>query len=648
MSTDQDKVAKGILGTRQSGTAFETYLKTDERVLARIMDGIYRQPSSALRELISNAYDADATEVVILTDYPRFETISVRDNGLGFTADSMAHMITSIGGSGKRRKLGARLNQTSTKDSSKSPGGRKLIGKLGVGLFSVAQLTRHFLIITKVKGENYRTVADITLVDDFEEDRKAEEIKPDKPDIAKAHAKIFQEPATDIDSQGTEVILLNVLPRTRTELSGWLRWQRIDTEKEEGGKAETIPPKFHIGKYNPNDTDPSIQLDANLPWEKEQSPTEKFQAFVAAVRQQALRYSDVVDLDVVCDNYLQSLWTLSLTTPIDYIDTHPFDLTGSDDISFYSLENKVRGQANELKINTGDTPRKIFALTNPDLEKGDSFRVEIDGVELKRPITYRDRIKSPSGPTRPMLFLGRMREEFHGQPRELSGGTLDFEAYLFWTHKIIPKQHQGVMVRINNAAATYFDRTFMGYQVSEQNRLRQIVAEIYVKQGLDDALNLDRESFNTSHAHYQVIMKWLHSAIRQLTNKNKAVGKVVREEKRTLALQAAKDDFASMVESMLAERQIEDLPEIRLVSRSEAYKIDELRNDGFGVFLKEDIIPEQQVTRMGVGIRADRERLERRAIAIAQILECHGLFESLSFEEQTRLVRDLLKIATAP
>jgi hypothetical protein len=37
-----------------------TTLQTNEQVIARVTDGIYRQPASALRELISNAYDADA------------------------------------------------------------------------------------------------------------------------------------------------------------------------------------------------------------------------------------------------------------------------------------------------------------------------------------------------------------------------------------------------------------------------------------------------------------------------------------------------------------------------------------------------------------------------------------------------------------
>ena len=46
-----------------SDSPFETELRTDERVIARVTDGIYRQPGSAIRELVSNAYDADATRV---------------------------------------------------------------------------------------------------------------------------------------------------------------------------------------------------------------------------------------------------------------------------------------------------------------------------------------------------------------------------------------------------------------------------------------------------------------------------------------------------------------------------------------------------------------------------------------------------------
>ena len=74
-----------LRANRHTGKVARARLTTDERVLARITDGIYRQPSSALRELISNAYDADSTEGIIETDAPRFTKITVRDNGHGMS-----------------------------------------------------------------------------------------------------------------------------------------------------------------------------------------------------------------------------------------------------------------------------------------------------------------------------------------------------------------------------------------------------------------------------------------------------------------------------------------------------------------------------------------------------------------------------------
>ncbi len=117
-----------------------TTLRTDERVIARVTDGIYRRPGSALRELISNAYDADASRVVIKTDAPRFERITVEDNGHGMSPEVLAHMLFHIGGSAKRSKEGGHLGVTAPNSPYHSPGGRRLIGKIGIGLFSVLSL----------------------------------------------------------------------------------------------------------------------------------------------------------------------------------------------------------------------------------------------------------------------------------------------------------------------------------------------------------------------------------------------------------------------------------------------------------------------------------------------------------------------------
>ena len=128
--TDDAKLAKGIRATEGSRKPIEGKLETDERVLARITEGIYRQPASALRELVSNAYDADATEVVILTDPPRFGQITVRDNGRGLSPEVLTQLVHHIGGSAKRSEKGQQLEITSATDPNYSPSGRKLIGKL--------------------------------------------------------------------------------------------------------------------------------------------------------------------------------------------------------------------------------------------------------------------------------------------------------------------------------------------------------------------------------------------------------------------------------------------------------------------------------------------------------------------------------------
>ena len=91
--------AEQIRETTKTKKPVEFPLRTSEKILARITDGIYRQPASALRELISNAYDADATKVSIATDAPRFDEITVKDNGIGISPEMLQHLIENIGGS---------------------------------------------------------------------------------------------------------------------------------------------------------------------------------------------------------------------------------------------------------------------------------------------------------------------------------------------------------------------------------------------------------------------------------------------------------------------------------------------------------------------------------------------------------------------
>jgi len=90
-----------------------------QKIIADISSGLYRSPAAALKELVSNAYDADATEVRIDTDVPNFRTLVIRDNGCGMSAEQFIYVMNHIGGS--RKRIGG--NEVTTK-------GRQTIGSV--------------------------------------------------------------------------------------------------------------------------------------------------------------------------------------------------------------------------------------------------------------------------------------------------------------------------------------------------------------------------------------------------------------------------------------------------------------------------------------------------------------------------------------
>lgn len=646
MNQDETKLAQSIRRTGETGKPVETPLTTNERVLARITEGIYRQPASALRELISNAYDADARQVVILTDAPRFSAIIVRDDGIGLSPETLIHLLKNIGGSAKRTKEGQQLEITAANDATRSPGGRRLIGKLGIGLFAVAQFTRHFLIISKRKGDPFRTIADITLGPLHNEQQLMSYDRGSEPEIETGHASIICEPVgkEDRDSQGTEIKLLELLPRTQTELASQDLWAKLDYEMETEGRHLSPQPLLHIGRTDKSKPGELI-MPPCLPWEDEDSASEKFLKLVQKVRSFADSDKELVDLESVCDRYLQTLWTLALSAPLPYLDGHPFDMTPDDEALFFQLENSVKGQAKRLKLKTSESARKALGLKSQEMKRGDSFVVEVDGVRLARPIVFRNQPKTPNAVKTPILCLGHCREEFKGKPGQLTGGALEFEAYLFWTPKVLPTQHQGVVVRVGNASGAAFDKTFMGYQVSEQNRLRQITAEVFVREGFDGAINLDRESYNYAHPHFQFLVKWLHSALRQFANRHKEIGADLRSDKKAREGKAVRAALEKKVVELLESHGIEDVPDVVLLKPDETKRAASLRRGGVLALNKSAVVP-QSTAQRNTGSNAEREALiEKKAVAIAQILNAWEVLEGLSFEEQEQLIRDIVEVA---
>jgi len=372
-------------------------------------------------------------------------------------------------------------------DSLRSPGGRKLIGKIGIGLFSVSQLTYSFQIITKVEREAYRTIAMVALKQYSDEEPSTEQGGNKEYESGKVN--IWREKAADTSSHGTTVVLTNIRPQARDTLRSreiWSAIEQIEDGSYEGleERGAIMPPKFHIGRVDSSGhllrkTEGKF---STVPWDRSDSPDEAFRKLVQCVWDEVLQANPNPKLDQIFDYYLQMVWQISLAVPLPYVDGHIFDMNPAGWADAFKLANRPKGSAQQIRPREGESIRQALGLTDP--EPSGEFDVFFDDLKLQRPIKFRDLPMTNHALKEPLVFLGQCREEFSKVPRELSGGPLDFEAYLFWTPKVAPTEHQGSLIRINGSSGTLFDPTFMRYQVSEQTRLRQITCEIFVNEGL--------------------------------------------------------------------------------------------------------------------------------------------------------------------
>lgn len=650
VADSREDLAKFLGDEANEGVAVQTKLETSERVIARVTDGIYREPASALRELISNAWDADANTVTINTDAPRFGRIYVRDDGLGMSYETLSRLVKSIGGSAKRHSEGADLGITAASDTSRTPGGRPIIGKIGIGLFSVSQLARRFRIVTKMAGEPYRLIAEIQL-------RQFEEGGPDDGDDSTLSGivTITRERTTELDAHGTDILLDDIKPPVRDILRDAERWKAVelreqaelDGDIDEARQYNIQPPVYHSGWIGGSLTSVGQPIELSrpptLPWAEDTPSEERIQLLMRGIEDRSAAYKRP-DLDTTLDYYLGMVWSLGLAAPVPYIDGHPFDLKPDSGIRLYWLANRQKESATEVVMLPGQTVRdavKASAPGHPELLDGldpaGGFHVSIDGIELRRPVSFKLRRTSDKGLDHSILMVGRYAPDLSSVAQGQSGGDLALEGYLFWNGRIIPKENNGVLVRIRGASGSLFDRSFFSYPVQETTRLSQITSELFVQHGLDAALNIDRESFNFAHPHFQLVSAWLHRALRQLTNRQKELTAKLRDVRSASQSATARSAVADFAQGIWDRRQgSEPPPDVEFVDTSE--KASERRRSGASAFARSDFATLASKTGQ------DRSNREARAAAVIQILTAYGLLENLSLDEQQSLADEILHI----
>ena len=177
----------------------------DKSHLVTIGERLYTESVELLRELVTNAYDADATEVKITISE---NEIIIEDNGCGMDFEGLKQYF-NIGSPFKKE------NPTSPKF------GRSRIGEFGIGKFSVLSACEHFEVFTR-KGDFAGTVT-------F--DKNAWKTQPEEWQLP-----FHQEPIVSDIPNGSKVILKGLK-------------KKFEIESVERRLIETLPlkaPNFSV------------------------------------------------------------------------------------------------------------------------------------------------------------------------------------------------------------------------------------------------------------------------------------------------------------------------------------------------------------------------------------------------------------------
>ena len=143
--------------TRETkGSNERLYLRFHGRIIDSLGIQMYQSPVAAIAELIANAWDADSTKVEVhlpgsLSGNP---SITVRDYGRGMTFEQCQDYYLNVG-----------RNRRIEEGSDKSPAGRPLLGRKGIGKFAGFGIAELLEVDSTSKENGERTIFRLDLGD---------------------------------------------------------------------------------------------------------------------------------------------------------------------------------------------------------------------------------------------------------------------------------------------------------------------------------------------------------------------------------------------------------------------------------------------------------------------------------------------------
>lgn len=228
-------------------------------------------------------------------------------------------------------------------------------------------------------------------------------------------------------------------------------------------------------------------------------------------RLKATSFEDVVQH--LCSGYVNNIrmeagpfWeflvNLANVIPVEYLDDGPLSFS----------QNIIIGDKYRESY---DSAMEIISAMKSRMAKF-NFRVFFNGIQLKKPVRfpnedwlndYDEQLRVfPVGNTIKLI-----------DPTTERPSTIDYKGYLYYQKtRIVPEELRGLVIRVRNVAIGGPNRDLWGYPYpGDKVYLDQIYGEIYVDSGLEDAMNIDRSTFKTTHFEYTAMRDALHKFLHE-------------------------------------------------------------------------------------------------------------------------------------
>lgn len=481
-------------------------IKVTAGILLHIGAGIYNSVAGAIKELVSNSFDADAANVLISTNYPYFDEIKVSDDGIGMSKVRLRQAMQTIGSSLKRTVDERRITEKFN---------RPIIGHLGIGLMALSQVCSTAKIESQEPGAKTKFVAELNF-SEFKQ-REQQQIEVAKLEILRdMHGGIdvmkekLDDPSLDVDDRADiqDVYdlalqaekLLTSKPDLEGEHLGYCiiypelpaipgeNGTVITLSEIDGGVKDTLKDTGRSG-----DVLPSKYQEKDSAWDDYRNEINSWDWLELIERLN--RKTNQLSFESL-PKYHQFLWDLAAMVPIEYVKDGPVHLEPC----------LLRVKKQQLV--------------------GYKFSLRVDNRNLIKPILL------PSGTLSEPKSLEEFLDYFVQEVSFndiIDGEPLEYHGYLYWQREQNqPSTIRGLRIYIRNVGIGPYDDSLMNFKtVNPTSRAGQISGEIYVEEGLERALSVDRNSFKQTDPHYKALEQHIWRLLGSTQRENGVLGKSV-------------------------------------------------------------------------------------------------------------------------